>query len=257
MNGWICLHRKLLESRVFQNPHLLKVWIWCLLRANHKEEWVPMSTGRGNIEVHVLPGQFIFGRESAAKELKMTPSGTWKRIKKLKMMQNVNIESNRQYSIISIVNWHSYQDALQNSDSESNYQVTGKEQASNTDNNDNNVNNTYIPVFEHWNAQGIIVHRKLSSKDQGAINGALKDFTREDILKAIVNYSQVLKSPDHFFKHRWTLRDFLQRGLRKFVDEADPFNNFRKNGQGKPVATPSTESAMTPEDIRALREAND
>ena len=36
MEGWIKLHRKLLTSNVFDNEKLLKVWIWCLMKATHK-----------------------------------------------------------------------------------------------------------------------------------------------------------------------------------------------------------------------------
>ena len=106
--GYIKLYRKTLESRAFQSEGLLKVWIWCLLKATHKEVWVPIKIGRGLTEVHLLPGQFIFGRESAAKKLKMKPSTVWKRIVKLKKLGNLNIQSNRQYSIITIVNWDTY-----------------------------------------------------------------------------------------------------------------------------------------------------
>jgi hypothetical protein len=232
MMGWISLHRKLLDSRVFNNPYLLKVWIWCLLRANHKEEWVSMVTGRGTIEVHVSPGQFIFGRDSAAKELKMPSSSVRNRMKKLKTIENLDIKEDRQFSIITILNWSAYQDIKLKEDSEEDYQRTGKGQAKDTDNNDNNVNKIHTIVFEHWNAQNIIVHRKLSDKDKQTINGALKDYTQESILRAITNYSGVLQSPDHFFKFKWALRDFLQRGLRKFANEADPWNNFMKGNNG-------------------------
>lgn len=35
--GWIKLHRKLLNSNVFKNEKLLKIWIWCLCKVTHKE----------------------------------------------------------------------------------------------------------------------------------------------------------------------------------------------------------------------------
>lgn len=89
----------------------------------------------------VGPGQFVFGRKSAAKELKMKPSTVRKRIIKLKNMRNCDIESNTQYSIISIVNWDIYQGKQKKSDIESDSQVTAKEQPSDTNNNDKNDKN--------------------------------------------------------------------------------------------------------------------
>lgn len=38
MEGWIKIHRKLLESNVFDNEKALKVWLWCLLKATHKDQ---------------------------------------------------------------------------------------------------------------------------------------------------------------------------------------------------------------------------
>jgi uncharacterized phage protein (TIGR02220 family) len=125
--GYIKLYRRLLDSRVFQNEGLLKVWVWCLLRANHKGAWVNVKTGKGAKEVWIEPGQFIFGRKSAARDLRMKPSTVWKRIVKLKNMRNLNIDSNTQYSIITIINWEAYQDSIKKSDIESNSQGTAKE----------------------------------------------------------------------------------------------------------------------------------
>jgi DNA-binding Lrp family transcriptional regulator len=125
--GYIRLWRKLLESILFLNEGLLKILIWCLLRANHKETFVQVKTGRGISEVKLMPGTFLFGRESAAKELHMSPSTVWKRILKLKKLDFLNIESNSHYSIIYIINWSIYQAIPENSNSESDRQVTGKE----------------------------------------------------------------------------------------------------------------------------------
>jgi biotin operon repressor len=140
-NGWIKLYRCSIGSRVFNNEGLLKVWIWCLLKANHSTQWVNLKTGRGSIEVECKDGQFIFGRNSAAKELNMDGSTVWKRMQKLKNMENLTIKSNKQYSLISIMNWHTYQTIEKESNSQGDKQVTGKSQASNTNNNVKNDKN--------------------------------------------------------------------------------------------------------------------
>ena len=125
--GYIKVYRRMIRSRVFQNEGLFKVWMWCLLKASYKGQWVTLKTGRGFIEVYLEPGQFVFGRQTAAKELKMKPSTVWKRIKKLENMRNLNIESNSQYSLITIINWSTYQEVEKEGNSQSNRQGTGKE----------------------------------------------------------------------------------------------------------------------------------
>lgn len=125
--GYVRLWRKTLQSRIFKNEGLLKVWIWCLLKATHKQYWVSVKTGKSAVEVELNPGEFVFGRESAGKELNMSPSTVWKRMQKLKNTQNLNIDSNRQYSVVSIINWPTYQTEQIKSDSEGDRQGTGKE----------------------------------------------------------------------------------------------------------------------------------
>jgi biotin operon repressor len=79
------------------------------MKATHKECWVGVRTGRGEAQVKLEPGQFIFGRESAAKELEMSPSTLWKRMLKLRDLGNLKIESDSKHSIITLTNWGLYQ----------------------------------------------------------------------------------------------------------------------------------------------------
>jgi hypothetical protein len=119
---------------VFQNADLLKVFIWCLLKANHKGRWVPLTVGRGKIEVFVKPGQFIFGRSTAAKELKMPASSVRNRISTLQKMEIISVKTDTHYSIITIINW----DAYQSSGIKKDRQRTGKGQPKDTNKNDKN-----------------------------------------------------------------------------------------------------------------------
>ena len=104
-SGYVFLHRKLIDSRVFQNAELLKVFIWCLLKANHKGRWVLITTGKGKTDVYVEPGQFIFGRSTAAKDLKMPASSVRNRIGTLQKFEIISIKADTHYSIITIINW--------------------------------------------------------------------------------------------------------------------------------------------------------
>jgi len=90
-------------------------------------------------------------------------------------------------------------------------------------------NNIYTPFLENWNKNKIIIHKKITSKKETSIKKALKDYTQEEIFKAFQNYATVLHSPDYLWSYTWTMEDFLQRGLHKFVDEANPLNNNFKN----------------------------
>ncbi len=90
--------------------------------------------------------------------------------------------------------------------------------------------NIYTRIFDFWNSQGIIRHRSLSDKVKRAINGRLREgYTVEEITEAIQNYSTILKGEEFFWWYRWTLWEFLQRGLDRFTNEARPLENFRRD----------------------------
>jgi len=139
--GYVKFYRKSVESRAFQNEGLWKVWSWCLLKANHKKCWVPVNTGRGETEIKVEPGQFVYGRKTASKELKMPESSIRNRIVKLKKMQNLTVKPDTHYSIITIMNWGIYQSSDIIEDRQKDNQRTGKGQPKDTDKNDKNDKN--------------------------------------------------------------------------------------------------------------------
>lgn len=120
-NSFVLLSRSILESQVFANDKMLKIWIWCLCKANHKNRFVPLRIGKGVTTVEVKRGQFIFGRGKAEEELFYDGSTIYKIMQKFEAMEMVKIESNNQYSIITICNYDDYQDA-------GNYEVTTNEQ---------------------------------------------------------------------------------------------------------------------------------
>jgi phage replication O-like protein O len=83
-------------------------------------------------------------------------------------------------------------------------------------------------VFTHWNSKNIIKHKQLNDGIERKINSALKSFTVEEIITAIDNYYLILNGDDYFFKYKWTLSDFLQRGLEKFMDKGTAESNYKK-----------------------------
>lgn len=103
--GWIKLHRKLIDSAVFDNPKLLKVWIWCLCKASYQ----PYDLMVGNQIVHLQEGQFVYGRLKASSELQISESMVYKYMNLLKSLHMVSIKANNKYSVVTIEKWTSYQ----------------------------------------------------------------------------------------------------------------------------------------------------
>jgi len=139
--GFIKLHRAILNSEVFQNEALLKVWIWCLLKASYKKYSYSIPAGKGTAVIELEPGQFLFGRKMAALELKMTEGGLYKRILKLKHSGNITVESNNRFSIITIVKWITYQDCIGIGNSENMDEKKEQQRNSKSNNKSNSENN--------------------------------------------------------------------------------------------------------------------
>ena len=90
----------------------------------------------------------------------------------------------------------------------------------------------YIVLFNLWNDLNIITHKKLTSDMKRAIDSTGKDYTQEEIGQAMQNYAVIVKSPEYYFDHRWTLADFLSRrhsnNIERFQDLEIAKSNFRK-----------------------------
>lgn len=113
---WFKIHRKITDSAIFASAGLFHLSVWCLARAAFKEVWVPAWTGRGDTVVHLLPGQFIFGRKVASKELKSPESTINRRMKKLSAIGFLDIKPDTHFSIVTICNWQRYQETQKESE---------------------------------------------------------------------------------------------------------------------------------------------
>jgi len=137
-NGYIKLYRKSIESAVFQDPELWKLWCLCLLKANYKHCFAVVDGIKEPIELQ--PGQFVTGRFSLhrdyyprKKQNQKSPITLWRWMEILENLENLNIKTNNKYSIITIVNWDRYQsgeieDEQQNEQQMNNRRTTDEQQ---------------------------------------------------------------------------------------------------------------------------------
>jgi len=95
--------------------------------------------------------------------------------------------------------------------------------------NKKNKNGVYQSILTYWNERNIITHKKLTDKMKRTINGRLDEgFTEAEIEQAITNYFNILTSDWFWWTHKWTMTDFLQRGIDKFRDWETAKVNYLK-----------------------------
>lgn len=129
--GFITLHRKLLDNPIATNDGLFRLFVVLIMMASYEDKQV---TWNGK-EITLKRGQFIAGRFSLAEKLGLNPNTLYKRLQTLRRMGLIATMSNNRFTLITIVKYSQYQDVSASGNNTGNNKVTTKEQLSNTTNN--------------------------------------------------------------------------------------------------------------------------
>jgi hypothetical protein len=96
------------------------------------------------------------------------------------------------------------------------------------------IETIYKEIFTFWNStNGVIKHKGLTDKMKAAMKTALKTYTQAEIHGAIWTYADICTGEQYWWTHRWTLEEFLRRGLEKFMDKTAAEENYRIKEGGK------------------------
>ena len=205
MAGWIKLHRSLLKSAVFDDPQLLKLWLWCLLKATH----TPRETVIEKQLVKLEPGQFPTGRfkleeefnRGTPKRKRVSAITLWRWLKKLEEWQMLNIKTYSKFSIVTVSNWIEYQQDEQ----QVNNRRTTDEQQVNTDKNVKNDKNEKKVYGEFV---------RLTEEEHQKLTERLGQALTTDYIERLDNYigSKGKKYKSHYHTIlSWVRKDEAQR----------------------------------------------
>lgn len=184
MSGWIKLHRKILDSPVFENEKILKVFMYCLLQASHKDHTHLVGTQVVNLKA----GQMVFGRESWSKRLKIKESTLYRYMKLLETLNIIEIKTNNKFSIVTVVNWGVYQDSNNQSEQQMDNKWTTDEQQMDTNKNvKNEKNEKNKDIVAYLNEKTGKDFKFTTKKTQTLINARLKEGFNEDDFKQVID----------------------------------------------------------------------
>ena len=127
MDGWLKLYRSILDSAVFQDAEILKVWIWLLCNVAFEQH---DTVCYGKV-IHLKPGQIATGRKKIAQCTDLNENKVYRALTVLKSLGNIEIKATNKYSIITVVNWDKYQDEnvkRTSSEQQNNSKTTTEEQ---------------------------------------------------------------------------------------------------------------------------------
>ena len=100
--GFVQIKRSIQGSEVFANPNLLRVYLWCHLKATFKPKKVGMQTSKSYINISLKRGEFITGRYAGAEDLNINPSTFWSWLKKIEKYGKIKIKSHQNFSIVKV-----------------------------------------------------------------------------------------------------------------------------------------------------------
>jgi len=136
MEGWIKIHRKMLDNPIIcKDSDYLSVWIYLLVNATHKE--IP-ALFKGQ-KITLKQGQLITGRKSISSKLKISESKIYRIINDFKSEHQIEQQTSNKNSLITIINWNRYQNNEQQNETQMNNKRTTNEQQMNTNKKVKNV----------------------------------------------------------------------------------------------------------------------
>ncbi len=132
-NGWIKLHRKILDNPISKRPTWAWLWVTLLLKANHSETKMIWN----DHTIVLKEGQFITGRDALSEETGIHRSSIERILQFLENEHQIEQQKTTKYRLITILNWKDYQ---KEDSTSSNKRATNEQQAS-TNKNDKKVKN--------------------------------------------------------------------------------------------------------------------
>jgi len=224
--GWIRLYRRIQEHELWHKKPFSEgqAWVDILLHTNHDTCTVQFSQ-------RYWAKRWGWSREKVKRFFAYLRDETMVETLESGKIGERPSELTKQATKVYVCNYYNFQQTATKQATKGSDQLT-------IINTNNTLKEQIYIVGNHWNKKGIIHHGPKTIENCMSI---LKrhllapygtgDYWTDDICNAICNYERVLNGKEYFWTHRWTLKEFLQRGVDRFVDEAEPLTNFIKQEQ--------------------------
>jgi len=206
MSGWIKIHRKFLDWQWFEKSEAVHLFIYLLLKANHKDsQWQGIDIKRG---------QFISSLGKISTDTGISLQSIRTLLNKLEKTNEIELKSTNKFTIVTICKYECYQDENE----ETNKQLTNKQQTTNkqltTNKNDKKEKNNKEVILDRWVEYRKQIKKPIKEATQETILAKMENFTEEQC-KFVINNSIENGWQGLFWdklpKHETELSDDLQQ----------------------------------------------
>lgn len=104
-NGWVKVHRRMIEHWMMGDHGSMVVWLYLLLNATHKPRRVQFD---GRL-IDLKPGQLTCGCRQIADATGVSESKAYRALKCFESEKQIEIQTSNRCSLVSITNWSEYQ----------------------------------------------------------------------------------------------------------------------------------------------------
>ncbi len=188
--GYVRDYRKGIEHPLFSRPLIWHFWVYCRLRANHKDTEIDFN---GTL-LMLKRGCFVMSIGSASKYTGLSVQNIRTCIKVLtshKMIEKSTSQVTKQATIIKVIKFDTYQPLREDTNKASNKEPTRCQQGANkvptTDNNVENVKNVDIKIIvDFLNQQLKTKYKPNSQKTKEKITARLNEGFTVDNFKTVI-----------------------------------------------------------------------
>ena len=121
--GWIKLHRKILDWEWWDDPVMVKVWLQLLFDANYEpKQWKGRKIERG---------QLVLGRKAYAKKCCISEQQLRTALTKLKSTNEITITATNRFTLVTVTKYELYQMDERESTNRSTSRATNKQPTNN------------------------------------------------------------------------------------------------------------------------------
>lgn len=183
--GYIKIHRKMLDWEWYDDLNTRCVFLHLLLTANWRERrWHGIVIG---------PGQVITGRKQLAEEVGISERAVRTALVRLVNSKTISLKTTNKGTVITVENWAKYQVCDGDSDQQTtnkrptNDQQTTSKEESKKERRSTNVDDTYVHFADMWNQScpSLPAVKKMTPARKKKVESILKDYTEADLLEAM------------------------------------------------------------------------